>query len=254
MKDRNTTVIKSMRILELFKSHHQLSLQKIIQLTGSPKTTAYRMVASLEDEGFLRKNRHGEYELGFAFLEYGQLVRSRLDIRRIAYPVMQRLKEELGEAVNLIIREGNEAIYVEKIETDKPVRVYTGIGRTAPLYAGACPRILLSFMPKAEKEEYLNHVYLKPIATGTITDMEKLKTMLNESKVKGYTISHSELHDDSSAIGAPIFNYEDEVQAAISIVGPEKRFNDPDSLSYMIQKVKQAADEISISLGWTKQS
>ncbi len=252
MKEKNSTVIKAMTILELFKKHHTLSLQKLVTLTGSPKTTIYRMVLSLEETGFLRRNASGEYELGFAFLEYGQLVKSRLDVRRTAYPIMQRLKNELGEAVNLIVREGHEAIYVEKVETDKPVRVYTGIGKTAPLYAGACPRILLAYMPESERSEYLEHVDLVPIASGTVTDRHTLEHILQESKQNGFTISHSELHDDSSAIGAPIFDYEGEVYAAISIVGPERRFRNSDSLPLLIEKVKQAAVEISTSIGWNK--
>lgn len=250
MKETNTTVIKAMAILELFKAYRSLSLNKVIKLTGSPKTTVYRMILSLEEAGFLRRNVHGEYELGFAFLEYGQLVKSRLDIRQVALPVMMKLKEELGEAVNLIVREGNEAIYVEKIETDKPVRVYTGIGRTAPLYAGACPRILLAHMSQEDQEKYMNQIILNPIASGTITDKDRLINALQLSKQNGYTISHSELHDDSSAIAAPITNYEGEICAGISVVGPENRFRNPETLPHLIQRVKQAAYEISNLLGW----
>ncbi|WP_349409771.1 IclR family transcriptional regulator [Pseudalkalibacillus sp. SCS-8] len=252
MREKNITVIKAMEILTFFKEHQSLSLKELTRLTRTPKTTVYRMILSLEDAGFLRKNQDGEYELGFSFLEYGQLVKSRLDIRRMALPIMKRLKDELGEAVNLIVREGEEAIYVEKIDTDKPVRVYTGIGRTAPLYAGACPRILLAYMSPEEQESYLENVFLKPFARGTITDKNRLITRLEECKESGYTISHSELHDDSSAIAAPIFDHENEVYAAISIVGPETRFRDMEALPYLIEKVKQAAEEISKALGWNR--
>ncbi|MGG5833067.1 IclR family transcriptional regulator domain-containing protein, partial [Bacillus pumilus] len=57
-----------------------------------------------------------------------------LDIRRIARPFMEGLRDEVGEAVQLIVREGDEAIYVDKIEGTQPVRLYTAVGRRSPLY------------------------------------------------------------------------------------------------------------------------
>ena len=65
---------------------------------------------------------------------------------------MKELRDSLGQAVNLIIQDGNDAIYVEKMEGAQPVRVYTAVGRRAPLYAGACPRILLSYFSEEENE------------------------------------------------------------------------------------------------------
>ncbi|MCF6411221.1 IclR family transcriptional regulator [Pseudalkalibacillus salsuginis] len=250
MKDKNTTVIKAMELLTLFKTYESLSLLQLSKLTGMPKTTVYRMVLSLAESRFLKKNHHGEYELGLGFLQYGQLVRERLDIRKVAIPVMRQLKDELGEAVNLIVQENEEAIYIEKIETDKPVRVFTGIGRSAPLYAGACPRVLLAFMPEEEREKYIDSVKLEPIASGTITDKVELKERLKETRAKGYTVSHAELHDDSSAIAAPIFDHGHHIFAGLSIVGPENRFRNPEILASLTGRVKKAADEISRLIGW----
>ncbi|WP_408009707.1 IclR family transcriptional regulator [Pseudalkalibacillus sp. A8] len=250
MKDKNTTVIKAMELLTLFKTKESLSLLQMSELTEMPKTTVYRMALSLEETGFLKKNHHGEYELGLGFLQYGQLVKDRLDIRKAALPIMGKLKDELGEAVNLIVRENQEAIYIEKIETDKPVRVFTRIGRSAPLYAGACPRVLLAFMPEEEREKYIDSVKLKRIASGTITDKVTLKEMLKETRAKGYTVSHAELHDDSSAIAAPIFAHDHQIFAGLSIVGPENRFRNPETLVNLTERVKQAAYEISRLIGW----
>ncbi|WP_221568045.1 IclR family transcriptional regulator [Alkalihalobacillus sp. TS-13] len=250
MKEKNTTVIKAMELLSLFKANKSLSLPQLSKLTSMPKTTVYRMVLSLEETGFLKKNRHGEYELGLGFLQYGQLVKERMDIRKAAIPIMRQLKDELGEAVNLIVREHYEAIYIEKIETDKPVRVFTGIGRSAPLYAGACPRVLLAFLPEEERDHYIETIKLQPIASGTLTDKKALRQVLAETRSKGYTVSHSELHDDSSAIAAPIYGHDDQIFAGLSIVGPENRFRNPDKITHLTEQVKQAAYEISKSIGW----
>lgn len=104
------------------------------QLTSIPRSSVHRMASSLGDMGFLKKEDNNKYSIGFLFLEFGQLVKERIDIRKIALPAMHSLCEEAGEALNLVIKEGNEAIYIEKLETMQPVRVYTKIGRRVPLY------------------------------------------------------------------------------------------------------------------------
>lgn len=249
MKDKNKTVVKSMDILKLFRNNGELTLNEIVKLSGMPKTSVHRMLGSLEDMEFLKRDSQGRYSLGLIFMEFGQLVKERINIRQIALPTMYYLREEVGEAVNLVIREGSEAIYIEKLDTLKPVRVYTRIGRRAPLYGGACPRILLAYMPKEELESYLNETELLPIGRGTILDKEKLKSILEQDRKNGYSISDSELQDDSFAVAAPIFDSLNDITASLSIVGPSVRFTE-EHISKLIEGVKRGAREISIKLGW----
>ena len=86
MQNTNKTVVKSMEILRLFIAHDQLTLNEMIELSGMPKTSVHRMATSLADMGLLEKQETGAYRLGLMFLEYGQLVADRLDIRRIGSP------------------------------------------------------------------------------------------------------------------------------------------------------------------------
>jgi len=249
MTEKNSTVLKAAELLQLFLSHPTLTLPQVVKLTGQPKTSAHRMLCSLEETGFVRRTADHTYELGFVFLQFGHAVSERLDIRKISLPVMQRLRQEIGEAVNLIVRDGNEAIYVEKVDTTEPVRVFTAIGRRAPLYGGACPRILLSYMPEIEREMYFKNVKLEQIANNTITDIQQLRKIITEARENGYTISHSELYNYTSAVGAPIFNHSGNVVAGLSIVGPENRYGE-ENLPFYIEKTVAAAQEISERLGW----
>lgn len=243
----NKTVVKTLQLLQLFLKKERLTLQEIVNLSNQPKTSVFRMVQSLVESGFLMKKEE-YYELGLSFLQFGHLVAERLDIRKIALPLMEELKEETNETVNLVVRDGIEAIYVEKVETSEVVRVYTRIGRRAPLYAGACPRVLLAYMSKEEQENYLDNVELRPIGSKTIIDIEELKKVLNEGRVKGYTVSHSELSDNSSAVAVPIFNHKGKVLAGLSLVGPESRFNES-YIEILLPKLKETAASLSKSIG-----
>jgi DNA-binding IclR family transcriptional regulator len=249
VQNKNKTVVKSMKLLDLFRTHQKLSLNEMVKLTGIPKTSAHRMIGSLEDMGLLSKDNEGKYALGMIFLEFGQLVADRLDIRKIAYPIMKELRDDIGEAVNLTMVDNREAIYVEKFDTVHPVRLFTKVGRRSPLYAGACSRIILAYLPEDEQENYLNETELTPFGIGTITDTHQLRTILQQSKKEGYTISHSELENHTSSVAAPIFDYTGQIVGGLSIAGPDVRFQ-KEHLPHIIEKVKRAAAEISQKLGY----
>ncbi|WP_413365856.1 IclR family transcriptional regulator [Lysinibacillus sp. 3P01SB] len=249
MNNKNKTVVRSMDILNLFINYSELSFQEIITLSGMPKTSVYRMLATLEEMGFLEKGSDAKYRLGLLFLKFGHLVSSRLDIRKVAYPFMNALHQDTEEAINLIIREGYEAIYIEKIDTYQKVRLYTAIGRRSPLYAGACPRAILSFLPDEEINAYLDAVELKPIANGTVTSKDKLYEMIQQARAEGCTVSHSELENHTSAVAAPIYNNVGEVVAGLSIAGIEANYVG-EKMEILKEKVKAATFEISRQLGY----
>ncbi|MDV2685745.1 IclR family transcriptional regulator [Alkalihalophilus lindianensis] len=249
MQNINKTVVKSMKLLDLFRTRSSLTLNEMVELTGLPKTSTHRMIVSLEEVGLLQKDHTGTYSLGMIFLEFGQLVSDRIDLRQLALPIMKDLRDEIGEAVNLTIKDRAEALYIEKLDTSHPVRLFTKVGRRSPLYAGACSRIILAHLSEEEMENYLKGQALLSYGEGTITDPTLLREVLNTSRLEGYTVSHSELENGTTALAAPIFDYKGQIAGGLSIAGPSDRF-DEQQLAKMIQKVKASAAKISHALGY----
>ncbi|GEK32859.1 IclR family transcriptional regulator [Kurthia sibirica] len=250
MQSKNKTVMRSMEILNLFINHAKLTFNEIIELSGIPKTSVYRMLQSLEEMALIDKDQHGKYSLGILFLRFGHLVSERIDIRQVALPSMEKVHKATGEAVNLIIRDGDESVYIEKLQSIQPVRLYTTIGRRSPLYAGACPRAILSFLPAQEREDYLARVELIPYAKGTISTMEALRHSISEARNRGYTKSFSELEDYTAAIAVPIFDHRGDVVAALSVAGIETNYTE-ETLDDFIALAKEAAAEVSLKLGYS---
>jgi len=253
MDYRNKTVLKGLEIINLFKHHEQLSLLDLVKMTNLPKSTLHRMVITLESEGYLKKvdynNNTSWYTLGLALLELGHLVEQRLEIRKIALPTMMKLRDQVNEAVNLIVMDGMEAVYIEKVDTSHPVRVYTRVGRRAPLYAGACPRILLSYLADEEIERIIPQFNFSKIGDGTITDEKELRQMILETRKKGFTISYSELENGSAAVAMPIRGYNGKVIAGLSIAGPIERFG-KDRVPLLLDELDWAVKEISQNMGY----
>lgn len=251
MNNKNKTVVRSMDILNLFIDHAELTFQEIIEISGIPKTSVYRMLMSLEEMGLVEKGADAKYRLGLLFLKFGHLVSSRIDIRQIAYPIMQELHKDVEEAINLIVRQGDEAVYIEKVDIHQKVRLYTAIGRRSPLYAGACSRVILSFLRDHEIDAYLETIELHSFANGTITDKDLLYETIRMARMNGYTLSNSELENYTSAIAAPIFDHKGDVVAGISIAGIEANYQD-ENIPVLAAKAIEAAGKISRQLGYNR--
>ncbi|TWI59904.1 IclR family transcriptional regulator [Halalkalibacter nanhaiisediminis] len=248
----NKTVLKSLEILQYFKMKPQLSLKELEELSQLPKSTLHRIVLTLEHQGFLKRDSDAakpRFELGLTLLELGNLVSSHLEIRKVALPYMEELRNSVNEAVNLVIREKDEAIYIEKVDTSHPVRVYTKVGRSAPLYAGACPRVLLSNLSDQEIEEYFSNLDLKKIGNGTIQDKEELYKAIEECRLSGFTVSYGELETDSAAVAVPIRGHSGTVIAGLSIAGPIQRFNQ-ENIEQFVRQAKECANSISSQMGF----
>lgn len=248
---RNKTVLRSMDILSLFEEHAELTFQEIIELSQMPKTSVYRMLQSLEEMQFLEKGEDAKYRLGLIFLRFGSLVSARLDLRGAAYPIMKELHEDVEEAINLALKQGDTAVYIEKIDTKQKVRLFTAIGRTSPLYAGACSRSILSFLPEVDIQAYVRNTELKQVAPGTITDKQVLYQSIEQANKDGYVQSNSELENHTSAVAAPIFNHEGAAIAGLSIAGIEAHYTEEQVRLYA-EKVMKAANDISKKLGYVQ--
>lgn len=252
MSYKNKTVVRSMDILNLFIEHPELSFQEIIDLSGIPKTSVYRMLSSLVEMGFIEKGTDLKYRLGLVFLKFGSLVSSRLEIRQIAYPIMKVLHDEVEEAINLSIQQDeDETIYIEKIDLKQKVRVYTAVGRKSPLYAGASSRAVLANYSDTAIQDYIERTEFKPLSKGTIIDKEEFYRLIKQTQIDGYSVSHSELHDHTSEVAAPIFNYNGDVIASLSIVGMEANYHE-ENIKLYAEKLLKATDEISARLGYIK--
>ncbi len=241
---------KGLKLLGLFTPEQSvLSLTEVASLSGIPKPTAYRLLSTLEANGLVSRTADRRYKLGLKLLELGNLVAEQLELRAVAIPHMQRLRDDLQLTVQLLVRDGIEAVYIEKVETTHPVRLYTRMGRRAFLHAGACPRALLAFLPQREMEEILRELPLKSYTPITPATLEQLRATIAEERQKGYTVSLGELVEGTAAVAMPIRDFNGHVVASLSVAGALIQFP-PHKIPVIAARVKQTVDSISMELGF----
>ena len=245
------SIKKALIILNSFNyDKYEMDLEELSKIANLPKSTARRILITLEDENMIVKNKNNDkYRLGIRLFHFGQIVKSKLEVKSIALPTIRELAHNTGETVELFFLSGEKRVSLEKIEGPLDTREETKLVKILPLYAGAPGKAILAFLPQERINRIITKEKLIPLGPKTITDPEKLRNNLQEIKREGYAISLEEIVPGWCSIAAPIFNEYKEIVASIGVSGASIRFSEGKKMN-IISLVKEAANKISTSIGF----
>ena len=241
------SIKKGFDILKLFKTHHSLSLIEISTKLDLPKTTVFNILSSLEQMAVVQRNQENKYFLGIECLQLGSLVASDWLVREAAEPFMRKLWEHTRETINLTVLNNDELLYVDSLESPRPLLLKSLIGVRAPLHCTGVGKAIMAFLPESKINEIIKTKGLKKFTSNTITDPEKLKEELKLTRMQGYAVDNMEIEEGVKCVAAPIRNHNGLVFASISISGPGQRISD-EEIPKLAELVKRASNDISESL------
>ena len=222
----------------------------IAQELGINRTRVFRILKTLESRGYVESAPLIQgYELGPRFVEIGDRLRGRVDLRRVAEPVLVDLAWTTGDTVYLMARYGDSAVLLDRRRGHQRLQVDEPIGRPFPLHVGAAPKILLAYLPDGEQERLVRTMELTPFTEHTITDRDELRRRLAQIRTQGYAVDEEEYELDACATGAPVRDHRGQVVATVSVVTPKTRY-DSQRCTELIKAVVDAARRISALLGW----
>ncbi|MDY0407522.1 IclR family transcriptional regulator [Virgibacillus soli] len=250
----NQSVAKALQLLDLFTEEQpEWSLKDISKQSGIPKPTAYRLLTTLESGNFVFKMKTTEhdsrYRLGLKLLEMGQLVSEQLEVRKIALPFMQMLANDINEVIHLVIVNQNKAVYIEKVENTRALRLYTKVGKSTPLYMGSGPKLLLAHLPIDKQREIFREVGNKQLRDGRVIDERRLREELVEIRKQGFSYSVGEQDPYTTGISYPIFDYRGHVISALTVSGLSSYF-EGDNLRRIKNQTEVTARQVSRKLGF----
>ncbi|MBA9025993.1 IclR family transcriptional regulator [Peribacillus huizhouensis] len=211
------------------------------------RTTAWRLIGTLENQGFVEKDPFSKgYQLGYALHQitskndsYGYLIRR-------ARNTLLKLKEEMGETVLLSVPKHDGTLTIDQIDTDHSVRLVDYTHTISPLHCTSNGKILLSLLPQKELDILLEQP-LEPLSKYSITDPEELRKELEKIRVQKVGLSIGELDENENAISAPIFNKKKDLVAFITLGGPSFRLTKEDLLlssDRMLEAAKEIEEQI----------
>jgi DNA-binding IclR family transcriptional regulator len=243
------SVDRALTILALLAERGDLGVTEIAQGLGVHKSTAFRLVATLERHDVVTQTEdRGKYRLGVGVLRLAGATRVRLDLVQESRPITMELAAEVGETVNVAVLSGHEALYLDQVAGPSALQLHMWAGQRIPLHATSNGKILLAFAAPGTAAALLNDP-LPRFTDHTIASLVDLQVQLDEVRLRGYAIAVDELEHGLTAVAAPIFGIDGHVVASVSASGPTFRLP-TDRLPAVAEAVQAAATSISRRLGW----
>ena len=241
---------KALELLSVFSFREpRLSLADLASRTGIPRATAFRLLSTLEQSGFLDKV-HGAYQLGIKCFVLGNIVAGGLDLRETARPHLAALREATRETTQIAILDHWQVVYLERMLSPLSVGyMRSRAGAILPAYCTGLGKALLAFRPEAEVAAWAATQKFTALTPRTITTAKRLMKELATIRERGYGLDQEEREKGVTCIAAPIFNHNGDVVAAISVAGPTERMPREIIGSEIAAQVVGAARAISVDLG-----
>jgi len=244
------SVDRALLILDILQeSPKGLGVTELSSKLEVSKSTVHRLLMSLLAKGYVKQDdENKKYSLGLKLIDLSQTVSDNLDIRKLASKHLSDLAIITGETAHLVIRENNEIVYIDKIESSETIRMFSNIGKRAPMHCTGVGKAMLAFLPEEKINQILEEKGMQKFTDKTITDKTTMLEHLKGIRSRGYSFDDEEHELGIKCAAAPIFNYKGEVIAGISVAGPLMRVND-EKLKFIASKVLSVSKEISRCFG-----
>lgn len=211
---------KLLSVLTAFESAGRpLALTEIATIADIPVSTAHRFVGELTEWQFISRTANGRYQLGLRVWEMAQNVGHQL--RDTAKPFVQDLFSLTRETSHIVIRDGNEVVYIERVYDTRRVPQSTRVGGRLPMHSTAVGKVILAYEEPWVRNAYLN-LRLSASTPRTITDPRKLAADLDRTRARGFAVTAGEQNPETCSIAVPVF-HTGRVSAALGIVLPLER-------------------------------
>src|SRR5439155_22220775 len=165
------------------------------------KSTVLRLLRTLEGRRFVQRDGVHHYRLGTALFDLAQRSLEDRDVRRTVEPALRELNERTGHTVHLASSEEGEVVYIDKFESHHAVRMYSRIGKRAPLHCTAVAKVLLAAMPESRRRSIVSTMDYPRLTENTITSPERYLAELDVVAERGYAVDNAE-HEDFIHCGA----------------------------------------------------
>ncbi|MDW7675679.1 MAG: IclR family transcriptional regulator [Bacillota bacterium] len=255
MEDKNqiNSVAKALSILAaISKSDKEMGLTEISTQVGLHKSTTFRLLYTLENQGFIIKDSDTKYKLGLKILELAGDLLEQLDLRKIARPILEELVKDCNETAHLVVLDSNHIVYIDKEESTNAIRLHSRIGIPGFAHSTSAGKAILAFLPKAKVLQLVKETGFPKRTDNTIDNEADFLAHLETIKKRGYAIDDIENQEGVRCIAAPVQNHLGQVIAAISMAGPSNRITLERIEEELKFKVMEAAQAVSRVLGYKK--
>jgi IclR family acetate operon transcriptional repressor len=242
-------VENALRLLQLYREREVLGVSETARLLGVGRSTAHRLLTTLRAHGFVVQDSARAYRVGPALRELGAAIAESGAVRARCRVYMQALCDELGETVNLVSLRGSDAVFLDSVESRRPLRVAGREGVVLPAHAVSAGKALLAALPVDVVRELYADEALAALTERTLRTRTALEAQLEIVRRRGYAVNVGESERGITAAACVIPGRAASERLAIAVSAPSSRVHDDDDLLAVAQAVCACAENLARGLG-----
>ncbi|MFF4454748.1 IclR family transcriptional regulator [Streptomyces goshikiensis] len=219
-------------------------LGEVAEELGVHKSTALRLLRTLGEHGFAYRQPDGRYRLGSRLFALAAEAVENIDVRAIAHPHLVELGRLTGHTVHLALHQDDEVVYIDKVESRYPVRLYSRIGKPVPLTVAAVAKLLLADLPEGDREALAGRIEYPRYTARSTPGPEAFLRELALVREQGWATDLGGHEEAVNCVGAPVRGPDGRVAAALSISAPTVVVAAEELLA-LLPAVRRTADTIS---------
>lgn len=227
-----------------------LTLSEIAEQLGLSVNFVYRVTQSLAVHGYVVRDAEKRFSIGAQLLSLCQPVVDDVPLAEAALPAMRWLSEQTGEAAHLGIISGHEGIVLERVIGRAMIKFYVERGTRFPLHTSGPGKVMLAFMPEAERDEVIAGMKFERFQPWTISNRKDFLKCLDDVRKKGWAVDAGEHLEGHHCLGAPILDTEGSAIASLWITGPSQRLPE-ERMVKLAPVVKKAGAMVTAALNPT---
>ena len=209
---------RALAVLAAFdEAHRELTLTALARRSALPLATTHRLVADLVGWGALARTPTGHYVIGRRLWDIGLLAPVQADLVEVASPFLHDLYGATLATVHLAVRDGLDALYLDRLRGHASVPIVSTVGSRLPLHATGVGKVLLAFAPAEVQQQALEDP--RRVTAYTITQPGTLRRQLDGVRQDDYATTVEEMSLGACSVAVPV-RRDDEVVAALGIVVP----------------------------------
>lgn len=248
-EESEATSLRPFLVLEcVMRSPSPPTLDDVTRMCGLPKPTVFRILGSLQDSGLLLREPISRcYSAGRRLTSFAMNVVNSAALTAERRAILRRLVDEIGETCNFTILDGNQVLYLDRVETSMPLRLHLEAGVHVPLHCTASGKLFLSQLSSKRVYQLLGKGPYPRLTPNTITDSAALEAALKRIRRDRIGTDYREADPDSVCVAVPVMEAKGHVYAAVAVHGPASRMTLKKGLQY-VDALRRAAALLSMSL------
>ena len=246
------SIERAFKLLDLLSEYpNGIQITRLSEKASLSKSTVHRLLSTLINMNYVLKDPDSDkYKLGYRLIYLSRNLINNIDVIPTAKSFLEKLSEDVNETIHLCIEDSGEIMYVDKIESNQTIRMFSRVGSKAPMYCTGVGKVLLSGMDPEKYRSIVEKIEFIKRTPKTITSKEEMNLEIELIKNQGYALDDIENEEGIRCIAAPIIDSQGKFIASFSVSGPSNRITMERINDELADKVRETSMKISRQLGY----